>query len=303
MAGRNARGYGKVSARRLGIIAGQGSLPTAVAEAALRAGQDVHILGLEGCAGPEIRRFPHSFFRMEQIRRMFSILRREKCGEVVFIGGVKRPDLGKIRPDLGLVLALPFIIKLTFGGDDHLLSRIIDYIEGKGFVVKGAHQIAPELLCEEGVLGRYRPGRGDVADITTGLRVVQRMGDLDIGQGAVVARSHILAVEAAEGTDAMLTRCRNIKQWGLFRRSGVLVKCPKPGQELRIDMPTIGPDTVERAARAGLRGIAVAAGQTLIADRAALIAAADHHKMFVQGIKVADAHTSQGRKKASPGVG
>ena len=275
-----------MTGKRLGIIAGRGSLPITVAEAALRAGQEVHILGLEGEAAPEIRRFPHSFFRMEQIRRLFAILHQQNCGEVVLIGGVSRPDLTKIRPDLGLVLSLPFIIKLTFGGDDSLLSRIIAYIEGKGFAVKGAHQIAPELLCGEGVLGRYKPGRGDEADIAIGLRAVQRMGDLDIGQGAVVARSHILAIEAAEGTDAMLARCRGIKQWGLFRRSGVLVKCPKPGQELRIDMPTIGPDTIKRAADAGLRGIAVAAHQTLVANRPALIEAADRHKLFVKGIKI-----------------
>ncbi|HYJ58442.1 MAG TPA: LpxI family protein, partial [Methyloceanibacter sp.] len=122
--------------------------------------------------------------------------------------------------------------------------------------------------------------------IETAIRVVRELGRLDVGQAAVVANGYVLAVEAAEGTDAMLARCAELRAAGRAGRrhlSGVLVKAPKPGQEERVDQPTIGPETVKKVAEAGLAGIAVAAGRVLMAERAATIEAANVHQIFVVG--------------------
>ena len=149
--------------------------------------------------------------------------------------------------------------------------------------------MAPELLAGEGTLGAKSPSPEDRADIETGFRVVAALGRLDVGQAAVVVKGRVLAVEAAEGTDAMIARCAELRKGASARRrglAGVLVKAPKPGQEERVDLPTIGPDTVESAARARLAGIAVAAGRVLIADRAATFAAADRHGLFLFGQKL-----------------
>lgn len=268
----------------LAIIAGSGALPCTVAEAASRAGRNVHILGIRGEADPGIARFPHTWLKWGEVGRLFATLEGQGCRDLVIIGAVTRPDLANVRFDLGAIRNLPFILSLGIGGDDRILSNVVRFLEGKGYRVCGAGEVAPELLAGEGSLAAKTPTAEDKADIEIGLRVVEALGRLDVGQAAVVAKGHVIAVEAAEGTDAMLARCGELRRERRWReRGGVLVKAPKPGQEERVDLPAIGPDTVRNAAAAGLAGVAVAAGRVLIAERAATIATANEHGIFLWG--------------------
>jgi UDP-2,3-diacylglucosamine hydrolase len=275
----------------LGIIAGRGPLPCAVAAVASARGLPLHIVGIRGEARDEIERFPHTWVKWGEIGKMFRALDNNGCRDIVIIGGVNRPDFSNVRLDLGAIKTLPFILSLGKGGDDHVLSRVVRFFEQKGYRVHGAGDIAPQLLAGEGVLGRKTPSAQDNADIDLALRVVGALGRLDVGQAAVVAKGYVLAVEAAEGTDAMLARCAELRasgKAGRRSRAGVLVKVPKPGQEERIDLPTIGPETVAKAASAGLAGVAIAAGRVLMAERDATIAAADEHGLFLLGVALAE---------------
>ena len=275
----------------LGIIAGRGPLPRMVAEAASARGVQLHIVGIRGEAREEIERFPHTWVKWGEIGKMFRALDQNGCADIVIIGGVNRPDFSNFRLDLGAIKTLPFILSLGKGGDDHVLSRVVRFFEQKGYRVHGAGDVAPELLAGEGVLGAKSPTAEDRADIDLALRVIGALGRLDVGQAAVVAKGYVLAVEAAEGTDAMLARCAELRtagRTGKRGRAGVLVKVPKPGQEERVDLPTIGPDTVTKAAEAGLAGIAVAAGRVLIAEREAAISAADRNGLFLLGVNLAE---------------
>lgn len=277
--------------KSIGIIAGGGALPSAVAEAAIQDGHDVHILGLVGEAGKEIEAFPHSWFKWGEFGRLFKILAREECRYVVIIGSVSRPDLTQIHIDFGAIKTLPFLFSLTFGGDDSILSRIVNFFEDKGHIIVGAGDVAPKLLAPAGQFGKYKPSDRDLKDIELGFDVVHQLGMLDVGQASVVAKGYVIAVEAAEGTDDMLKRSANLRQWGKSRlfgsakRAGVLVKRPKPGQEMRVDMPTIGPRTVELAGAAGLAGIAIEAGSVLLAEKEKLIACADKLGLFLVGLE------------------
>jgi hypothetical protein len=274
----------------LGIIAGRGPLPCAIAEAASLRGLRLHIVGIRGEARDAIERFPHTWVKWGEIGKMFHALDTNGCRDIVIIGGVNRPDFSNLRLDLGAIKTLPFILSLGKGGDDHVLSRVVRFFEEKGYRVHGAGDVAPELLAGEGVLGARAPSAEDNADIDLALRVVGALGRLDVGQAAVVARGYVLAVEAAEGTDAMLDRCAELRAAGRVGkggRAGVLVKVPKPGQEERVDLPTIGPDTVTKSAAAGLTGIAIAAGRVLMAEREATIAAADKDGLFLLGVNSA----------------
>ncbi len=274
----------------LGIIAGRGPLPCAVAEVASARGLPLHIVGIRGEAREEIERFPHTWVKWGEIGKMFRALDHNGCADIVIIGGVNRPDFSNVRLDLGAIKTLPFILSLGKGGDDHVLSRVVRFFEQKGYRVHGAGDIAPQLLAGEGVLGRKTPSVEDNADIELALRVVGALGQLDVGQAAVVAKGYVLAVEAAEGTDAMLARCAELRasgKAGRRSRAGVLVKVPKPGQEERVDLPTIGPETVAKAAAAGLAGVAVAAGRVLMAEHEATIATADEHGLFLLGVPLA----------------
>ncbi len=269
----------------LGIVAGRGSLPAYIAETASASHIPLHIVGIRGEAEPTIERFPHTWIKWGEVGKLFGALKKSGCTDLVIIGGVNRPNFDNIRVDLGAIKTLPFLLSLAKGGDDHILSRIVRFFEEKGYRVHGAGDVLPELLVPEGSLTARNLSAEDKADMTLAFNVVRAIGQLDIGQAAVVARGHVLAVEAAEGTDAMLERVADIKRQGRSHgdRSGVLVKAPKPGQEERIDMPTIGPETVRRAVAAGLSGIAAAAGHVLLADRAKTIGAATENKLFLVG--------------------
>jgi DUF1009 family protein len=273
---------------RIGIVAGGGSLPLAVAEAAEKSGCRPFIVGLKGNASAGIERFPHAYAGIGQIGLVLRTLRREGCKRIVFVGSLRRPNLFRLKLDMGFFLHLPQLLRLFKGGDDTVLRGVARFFEGCGFEVVAAHEIAPRLLAPAGAFSAKSPDAEALDDIKLGFKVARALGVFDIGQGAVVARQYVLAVEAAEGTDAMLRRCRDLNNWGFKARKGALVKTPKPGQDLRLDLPAIGPRTVELAAEAGLAGIAVAAGAVLLAEQQELVEKADKLGLFLYGASSAE---------------
>ncbi|MGH6865682.1 MAG: LpxI family protein [Methyloceanibacter sp.] len=271
----------------LGIIAGRGPLPCVIAESVSARELPLHIVAIRGEARDEVERFPHTWIKIGEIGKMLTALDQNGCRDLVIIGGVARPDFANVKFDLGALKTLPFLLSLGKGGDDNVLSRVVRFFEDRGFRVLGAGNVAPELLAGEGKLGRKAPSAEDKADLDMAFQVVRELGRLDVGQAAVVIKGHVVAVEAAEGTDAMLERCVELRKLGRTRagsRAGVIVKAPKPGQEERVDLPTIGPETLRKAAAAGLAGLAVAAGRVLMAEREATIEAADETGLFLLGV-------------------
>ncbi|WP_246164275.1 LpxI family protein [Blastochloris sulfoviridis] len=276
-----------ISAQPLGIVAAGGRVPIMVAEAAARAGRPVFVVALRGLAVPEVARFSHIVVPIGMPGRVFSAFRGAGCREIVIVGSATRPRIRDIRLDFKALRLITRYARALLGGDDKLLTWLVRLFEAEGFTVRGAHEIAPELLAGEGPLGRCAPSPADAADIAIGIDYLATAGRFDIGQAVVVANHRIVAIEAAEGTDLMLARVAELRAMGRLRlsgRAGVLVKTPKPDQDRRVDLPAIGASTVAGALRAELRGIAVAAGETLVADAAETVAAADRAGLFVAGI-------------------
>lgn len=269
----------------LAMICGGGSLPLAVAEKVTTHGRPVVLFMLRGApAGGSIERFPHHWIHIGQIGKFLRLTRAAGAHEVVFIGSLVRPSIWQVRPDLKGLLVIPRVIAAYRGGDNHLLTGMGRLLEQEGMRLIGAHEVAPEILVPQGALGRMQPNERDRADIALGFDYLRAAGRFDIGQAVVVANRQILAVEAAEGTDEMLTRVAQLRANGRIETpKGVLVKAPKPNQDRRFDMPSIGPQTVGGVARASLTGIAVAAGETVIAEPERLVAAADGAGIFVVG--------------------
>jgi UDP-2,3-diacylglucosamine hydrolase len=276
------------SPRRIAIIAGSGEFPAAIAAEAARAGHEPFIVGLAGNASARIERFPHAYVHPGQVGRMLRILSANRCKEIVLIGGLRRPNLWRIKIDAGFLRHLPMLLRLMKGGDDSLLRGIARFFEKQGFEVIAAQSVAPRLLAPAGVISACSPGSSDLDDIRLGFMVTHSLGLYDIGQAAVVAGRYVLAVEAAEGTDAMLRRCQDLNRKGVNARRGVLVKRAKPSQDLRFDMPAIGPQTAVLAAEAGLAGIAVEAGAVLISDLEELVEKANKHGLFLYGVSQAE---------------
>lgn len=274
-----------MTAGPLGILAGGGRLPAMIAEAVIGTGREVVIVAFRGQTDPEVvAPFKTHWNRMGAAGAVMDWLRGEGARELVFAGPVKRPSLGELMPDWR---AAKFLARVGVRalGDDGLLRSVAQELERDGFRVIGLHELLGELLTTDGVVGSIVPDETARVDIARGVEVARGLGVLDVGQGAVVQQGMVLAVEAIEGTDAMLSRCGALARPG---PGGVLVKMRKPQQDRRLDLPTIGVTTVEGAAAAGLRGIAVEAGGSLMIDRAAVAARADALGLFVIGVKPPD---------------
>jgi DUF1009 family protein len=273
---------------KVALICGGGQFPLAAAQAARQSGREVLLLGLRGIASREIEEFPHVWLGIGQLGQGFRELSSRGIQEVCLIGGLARPEFSDLRLDWGGVKRLPEILRLFGGGDDHVLKGVIGLFEREGFTVVGVDSFAPGLLAAKGAMNAL-PFPGALAeDLEFAQNCLADLSAYDCGQSLVVAGKRIIAIEAAEGTDAMLDRVAQLREQGRWRAKGVegiLVKGPKHGQDLRVDLPAIGPQTVASAARAGLRGLAVAAGRVLILDRAAVAASAEKSGLFLHGFQ------------------
>jgi UDP-2,3-diacylglucosamine hydrolase len=270
-------------AGRIGIVAGRGPMPARVAAACRATGRDYFVLRLDGQAdAAAFARDPQATVRLGQGGRALDILREAGVEEVVFAGAVRRPSLAELRPDLKTAR---FLARIGVGslGDDGLMSRIVREMEAEGFRVVGADEILGDALASEGRYGSLAPDEVARDDIVRGIEVARALGRADCGQAVVVQQGITLAIEAVEGTDAMIARAATLARAG---PGGVLVKVSKPQQERRIDLPTVGLATLRAAAAAGLRGIAVEAGAVLVFERQELIAEADRSGLFVVGVAV-----------------
>ena len=283
---------------RLGLIAGGGALPVHVAEAARREGRLGCVIALKGFADPARYDGPEEV-ALGRIGEMFAALKAANCDAVCFAGIVPRPDFSTLKLDMKAMAVLPRVLAAAARGDDALLRTVIALFEAEGLTVVGADAIAGSLVLGEGLITARGPDDGERADALKALRVAAVIGAEDIGQGAVVCDGLVLAVEAQEGTDAMLERVAalpaGVRGGEANGGGGVLAKRPKPGQERRIDLPVIGVSTVEGAARAGLGGIAVQAGGALVLGREAVARAADARGLFIWGVGEAQLEAGHGR--------
>jgi hypothetical protein len=271
-------------AEKLGILAGGGQLPARVIEACRATGRNFFVLAFEGQTdAATVADTAHAWVRLGAVGEALSRLKEAGVREVVMAGPVKRPSLDTLRPDWRGALFLAKVGARAFG-DDGLLSAVVGELEAEGFRVIGADDVFESLRTPPGPCGAHRPDPAAETDIKRGVSVAQALGRLDVGQAVVVQQGVVLGVEAIEGTDALIERCAALRRTG---PGGVLVKISKPGQERRVDLPTIGVDTVLRGAASGLRGIALEAGRSLIIDRAAVARTADQSGLFVVGIDIA----------------
>ncbi len=272
----------------IGLIAAGGVMPFAVADSLTARGINPILFALTGACDPvRVERFRHHWISIGQLGRAVKLFRAENCRDLVFIGTLVRPALSEIRLDWGTLRVLGRVWAAFRGGDDHLLSGIGRILEQDGFRMVGIKEVAPDLLMPEGCITKASPDENAAADIARGRDVLRALSPFDIGQAAIVIDGHVVGVEDIEGTDGLLARVAHLRNEGRIRAKaarGVLVKAPKSGQDLRFDLPTIGPRTIEGAAAAKLAGIAIVSGNTIVVEPQAMIEAADAAGLFVTGL-------------------
>ena len=271
----------------IAIVAGAGRFPELLAENLRGAGRACRILAIRGFADASLRAKADAAVDLLDVKRVLACLGEWRPSAVTLAGSVHRPKPSAVFNAFSIVRNRRELAELMGRGDDQLLRGVVQLLEEQGHSVIGVHDLAPELLAPAGVLGSVHPGEQDLRAVDIGVKLLTDLSAYDMGQGAVVADERIVAVEGPEGTDRMLMRVQGLRRsWSLTRPPavGVLVKMPKAGQDLRVDLPAIGPRTFVRAAKAGLRGVAVASGLTLILDREETVKTADRLGLFLVGV-------------------
>ncbi|MFC4173369.1 LpxI family protein [Microvirga sp. GCM10011540] len=272
----------------IAILAGSGQLPIQLVKHLERVGRDYRILAFRGFAAPELRRQAHASADLLDLKTIMSVLDGWRPQAVSLVGAVRRPGFSALLGAYSLLRNRQEVMEVIARGDDQVLRGAVMLLEERGHRVVGAHELAPGLVAPSSLRGAREAGADDRQAIAVGLDLLNSLSAFDIGQAAIVAREHVLAIEGPEGTDRMLRRVRGMRQsWFGLRRSkegGVLIKAAKRGQDLRVDMPTIGPKTVQEAARAGLSGIAVGAGSTLVLEQEETLATADRLGLFLVAV-------------------
>lgn len=269
---------------KLAILAGGGLLPRMVVEERMRHQQETFVIGFKGFTDPEwVASHPNEWIRLGQFGKALKILKKQGITKIIFAGHIRRPAWSQIRPDFG---GLKLLWKLSRQkiGDDSLLRQLAAVFESHGIELIGADEILPQCLMPEGSLTNEVPSEQQWGDIEYAFNLLNEWAKLDQGQAIVVQNGLVLGIEAIEGTDELIKRC------GQYKRPGtgpILVKIKKPQQDSRLDLPTIGHQTIQNAVDAGFAGIAVLEKQAFFLEPLHSIEMANKYQLFITGFNKA----------------
>lgn len=266
---------------KLAIIAGNGSIPFYLIEECNKIGREYCLIIIEGHGKELSEKYdPDYIVSLSKMGRAVKYVKNIGIKHILMVGGVKRPSLKNIIPDLWTAKFLT-TISSKVSGDNSVLSKLTKALEREGFIIVAPEEVLPNLICPKGTLGKVKPNQQNNEDISTGYRIAKIIGANDIGQSIIIENGLVIAVEAAEGTDRMIKRSLNLKK---EKKAGVLIKVIKPMQDKRIDRPVIGIDTIKAVKKAGLDGIALESNEILILNYSDVILYADEEGLFVEGI-------------------
>ena len=268
--------------KTLGLIAGGGMMPVEIIRHCNKHNRPIFVVGLEPFADEvQLSEAPHIFAKIGEAGKILKAFGENNVHDIVFAGGIKRPSFKELIPDWeGMKILAKLAMKKM--SDDNLFRVLIDEVESRGFKIVGIEEVVPEMLFQEGVYGKVKPSKDDMNDIERGWTVAKAIGAVDVGQAVVVQEGLVLAMEAIEGTDQMLARAASLRKDG---KKPIMVKVLKPGQDMRVDLPAIGLQTIDLFIKHNIGGIAVEAGGILLIEKDAVIKKADENGIFIIGLK------------------
>ena len=268
----------------VGIIAGGGDAPKSIITRLKEQNINYFVIAIKDNADPELLKDSnHEWMHLGELKKAFRALKQHNVSHISFIGSIKRPSISSLKLDseAALVIIKLGLIKFT-GGDNKLLSTVLNLFESKGFQILPPEIISPELVTPKGILGKIKPSKSDIKDIERGMKILDTLGELDVGQAIVVEKEYVLGIEAAEGTNNLIIRCKSLKREKSI--CGVVVKTNKTGQDRRIDLPAIGVNTIDEIKNSGFKGIAIKSQESIIIDIKNVIKKADKNNIFIVGI-------------------
>jgi DUF1009 family protein len=267
----------------LAILAGRGDLPKMIIEKCKKTNRDFFLILLEGeKTNVDFFSYPHHIVHIGHTGKILKILRDNKASEIVFAGGINKPSMANMKVDGKGAILLSKILGAKLFGDDNVLSTVMNFFEKEGFKFIGVEEIIDDLVARAGIIGVIKPEKDFWQDIEIGKRAIKTISELDIGQAVAIQQKQIIGVEAIEGTDALIERCGKVQFPN--GRKPVLVKMKKAGQNTKVDLPSLGVQTIENLHKAGFAGIAVEAGSALIINQKEVIRVANEYGVFLVGI-------------------
>lgn len=280
--------------KKIGVIAGSGTLVELVIDGCCRKDIPFHIIALKNqCDFTNVGQYSHTWVSLGQVGSIIKELKAQQCTHIVMAGRVQRPQNWRnLKLDLkGTLLISKFIGKSL--GDDGLVRIIIDFLEQEGFKVIGCEDVILKTsLCDVGVMTKKLPDESHHVDIHYGLNILKCLSPVDVGQSCIIYNSLVLGIEAIEGTDQLIQRCQSLRD---DDTGGVLIKALKVGQDDRVDRPAIGEQTIVNLAQGGFLGLAVQAGGVIFLNKDQVIDKANQLGMFIIGVDFDVTHKSMGQ--------
>lgn len=267
---------------KLGLIAGGGNLPQEIIKKAKQAGLDIFVILLKNNADKNCYincNFIEANFG--EVGKILSFFKDNQVSHIIFAGSIDRPSLASIIPDWQGTKLLAKLTASKISGDDNLLKVIGEYLESKNFKLVAAHELIPNLVENKSkYLTKIKPDADDLQTIKYAIKTAKKLGELDIGQSVIAEDNYVIGVEAAEGTDKLISRCKELKKVK-NKKSAILIKSCKPNQDLRFDMPTIGLETIKNLVANNYKGIAIEKSKLIILNKEEIIELANKENIFI----------------------
>lgn len=267
----------------LGLIVGESSLPNYVINKLLK--KNIEFLILDLTKSYIYKRYKNSYsLKITELGKAISILKKNNCKNVIFIGKVERPDISLLKFDRKALFYLPRLFSAFKKGDGNILKEIIKIFKENKLNVVNSMKFTPELIFKDKSINKLKINNTDKSSISKGVKIIKSLSKFDIGQSVVINNGYVLAIEGPEGTDETIKRSLHLSKKYKLKNKSILVKFPKANQDLRIDLPTIGFDTIKNCIKANIKGIAVKRSQNIILDKDKIINLVKKNNFFIISI-------------------
>ena len=267
----------------LGLIVGESSLPNYVINKLLK--KNIEFLILDLTKSNIYKRYKNSYsLKITELGKAISILKKNNCKNVIFIGKVERPDISLLKFDTKALFYLPRLFSAFKKGDGNILKEIIKIFKENKLNVINSMKFTPELIFKDKSINKIKINNTDKSSISKGVKIIKSLSKFDIGQSVVINNGYVLAIEGPEGTDETIKRSLHLSKKYKLKNKSILIKFPKANQDLRIDLPTIGFDTIKNCIKANIKGIAVKRSQNIILDKDKIINLVKKNNFFIISI-------------------
>ena len=264
----------------LGLIVGESSLPKFLINKLLKKNVEFTILDLT--KSNIYKKYKNSYsLKITELGKAITILKKNNCNNIIFIGKVKRPEISSLKFDRKALFYLPRLFSAFKKGDGNILKEIIKIFNENKIKVLNSMKFTPELIFKDSNINKIKINNSDKISIIKGVNIVKSLSKFDIGQSVVINNGYVLAIEGPEGTDETIRRSSHLSKKYNLKNKSILIKFPKAKQDLRVDLPTIGLDTIKNCIKANIKGIAVKRSQNIILDKDKIINLTKKNNFFI----------------------